>query len=774
MTQRDLNRAMTKTIAAAIAFATTCGSASALAGEIETVLKPVKVTAERREDVQQLVPMSLTVFGNEDLREREILSVTDMATRTPGLAIGTFNSAQPQIYIRGIGSNEDGPAGDPSVGYFIDDVYIGRSAGMAMDFLDLERIEVLRGPQGTLYGKNVTGGLIHTITAAPSDTLDSRVEASYGNLDALTLRGFVTGPLSDRVSGRLSVTHQRRDGYLESRLDEFASAFPGSDPGDLNPDQLNRHRDGIRGKLRIKGAENFTLDLSADYGDIRESGPNRHIIGGDTGNLNAGYLDGYENRLLENLGETAGLTDIETWGLSAKAKLRGKRATLTSITAWRESDARVSEGEVTPEASEFLLNSPNTVPFVSFVGVGGQNAFAEQADQFTQELRLNSVASAKLEWVTGLFFLHEDVSRDESFEYGADITDNDGELIRFNAISRGRTVMDATTKSYAAFGDLTYHIAENLSVAGGLRYTYEEKEIDTVGTAGGLGLIAENFDTSADDSWDDVTPRASITYYPTDSASLYATVAKGFKSGGFQGQPPTAIAATTSFDQEEAWLYELGAKTEWFGQKLRVDVAAFMTDYNDLQVLQLLIPEDAEPNAPGIVITQNAADATIYGAELEFKALPLPGLRLEGSYAWLDATFDEFSVPDGFRAPDDSPLGSRKGNKLRNAPENSLHFLARYEHQLGLGGIASLQGEWRYQSKVFQDPDNLEVASIDAYDLTDFRAAYLTADKEWEIAGWVRNVFDEEFLIHNFPSVGSGFATPGLPRTYGATVTWRP
>lgn len=761
-------------IAAGAETVETPASSSTATPSVAKHLDRITVTAERRENDPQLVPAAVTVFDAEELRLRDIDEPRDIATRTPGMAMGSFNTGQPQIYIRGIGSNEDGPAGDASVGVFVDDVYLGRTAAVVPELLDLKRVEVLRGPQGTLYGKNVTGGLLHYVTNDPTDQLEQSLESSVGNLDSLAFRGYLNVPIVDSAAARVAVSHRRRDGYLDSRIDRYPDYFPDSDPDELGAfDQLDEHRDALRAKLRWDPLENLESVTSVDVFDLRESGPARHWTGGLTGSLLDGLIEDYEGDIRQNLTENPGYTDIQVWGVSHRLRWRGRATELTSISAWRESDASVSEGFVSDRLSDLYLSSPNLTAYASFVSPGQGNFYDENAQQFSQELRLASSSTSSLQWVAGAYYLWEDVDRLEGWNLGLDLADGMGGTYQFAPVSTGSADMHARNQSVAGFADATWFFLERWSLTAGLRYTWETKDFDSTGMRGGLNLIAEDYRAASDHSWNDWTPRVALEFFPTDSASVYALVSKGFKSGGYQGQPPTAISAMTPFDQETAWNHEIGAKTQWFDNRARMNVSAFYIDYSDLQVLQLLVPETAPDEAPGVLVTQNAADAEVFGVEVEYALVPLRGLYIEGSYAWLDATFTDFSVPAGFRLPDGATGVDRDGNRLRNAPEHSLHLLARYEYPLSYGAVTSLQAEWRYQGKTYQDPDNLDRAAIDAFDITDLRLAYRTADDNWELAGWVHNLFDEDYFLHNYPVADSGVATPAPPRTYGVTLTYR-
>lgn len=228
------------------------------------------------------------------------------------------------------------------------------------------------------------------------------------------------------------------------------------------------------------------------------------------------------------------------------------------------------------------------------------------------------------------------------------------------------------------------------------------------------------------------------------------------------------------FRPEEAWLYESGIRSDWFDRRARMNLSVFYTDYTDLQIRQSLVPPGLPPGEEFVVaVVQNAADAEVKGAELELNLLPpVEGLSVNVSYAYLDATFEEFFAPPGFTTATGVDIDQRAGNRLRNAPEHSVSILGRYESILSGGNRLTYTLDWRYQDTSFQDPDNSPLAAIDAFSLLDARVSFLSADAQWEFSLWVENLLDEDYFIHNFPATDGGVATPGPPRMGGVTVSW--
>jgi len=401
----------------------------------------------------------------------------------------------------------------------------------------------------------------------------------------------------------------------------------------------------------------------------------------------------------------------------------------------------------------------------------GDNPSDELSRTFTQEFRLTSDGAGPLEWVAGLYYLYEDVERNETSNLGIVVSDGSGGLIDLLPQVLGGDEQYNITNSYAVFGQATYSFTDRLRLTLGARYTDESKDVSRIGTAGGL-VVNENYVLDTSESWSEFTPKATLDFQATPDAFLYLTASKGFKSGGFQGLAPTGLVAETPFDPETAWLYEFGFKTEWFDNRFRLNGAIFYMDYKDLQVVQSLVPETSQTNTP-VLFTSNAADAEIEGIELEFTLVPIENLRISGTYAYLDTAYANFSVPDGFRLPDGSPpIRDREGNALRRAPENAYTLRASYDFSLQSGGNLRVLGSWRRIGENYGDADNLEHGAIPSYSVANARVTYEFPDRDSAVSLWSDNLLDEDYFTNNFPNVGSGWGVPGPPRTYGVTVNW--
>ena len=745
---------------------------AALFAAEEITIEEVIVTAERRAENMQSVPVAITAFTGDALDEQGIVDIKGITERTPGFTMGVFNPGQPQFYIRGIGSNEDGAGGDQSVIIFVDEVYIGRSAGSDLDLFDLERVEVLRGPQGTLFGKNVIGGAVNLITKRPTEETEYKVQATLGNLDAVTIRGLASGEITENVYGKISFSSQERDGYVDSLIDRFPQAFPGTSSNLLGDfEQHNIDTQSLRGALRFTPSDTVEVNLTANVSTMDRAGPTYLSIGpgGIPFTADSALVPGYGRDIHENLVEDPGFSRSDIWGLTARVDWDlNDTITLTSLTSYREVRADQEWFFSNPQLTALRL-STNAVPLYL---VGGNN-YSDDSDTYTHEFRLTG-NSERLHWVAGVYLLNEQTDRNETVPAGLSFSDGMGGIGTALPVIDAGDLQENETDSYSVFGQLTYNLTETLSVTIGGRQTWEEKEISRLGTPNALAP-GRNFNFTTDEDWSAFTGKFGVEWQATDDAFFYLNISEGFKSGGFQGLAASELIAITPFDPEEAILYEVGAKTEWLDNRLRLNAAIFYTDYTDLQILQLLVPNDAPFGTAGQLITQNAADADIEGFELEFVFRATENLTIQGSYTYLDSEFASFFVPSGFRPPDGGAGTStdRTGNALRNAPENAYNILVQYDVDFDSGANLTLQADWRHKDDAFQDPDVFDFAKVPEYDVLDLRATYRFANNNLTAALWMKNALDEEHFLHNFPLQGSGQATPAPPGTYGLTLTWQ-
>jgi iron complex outermembrane receptor protein len=706
-------------------------------------LEKIEVVAQKRTTNLQETPMAITALSEGELESSGISDLTGIETRVPGLSMGTFNLGQPQLYIRGIGSNADGAGADNSVVVFLDEVYVGRSAGAALDLYDIERVEVLRGPQGTLYGKNVVGGAISVYSAKPDADFYTKGLVTVGNFGALTVKGAVSGELADNLYGKLAFSSKQRDGTVTSIHPDVY----GEKMNDINSQS-------IRYQMRYEPSSDLEINFAVDYSQDDVAGVGRTHTPG-TVMYAVGTM--IEPRLADDIhlsyANDIGFQKREGAGVTLRADYEWDDITVTSITAARETSF---------EMFDDFLNAD-----LSFIGVDSNILVDETAAQFSQELRFTSNYDSSLQWIGGLYYLREKTDRIESSEalYAVDpltFTPIDS-ILEINDVSEQYN----TTNSYAVFGEVSYEINDSTGIAVGGRYTTENKSIDQIRSPG--SIITPVYDVDGDADFSAFTPRVVLNHQLEDDMFVYGSISRGFKSGGFAGFASSAEAAETPFEKETATNYELGFKSQLFDDTLRFNIAAFFTDYENLQVLQVVNINEFR----SILLTTNAATAISQGVEVEYTYLPsfIDDFRISGSYAYLDASYDEY-------APDPTA----NGNTLRNAPKHSYNIIFNYDTFLDNGGVITTNVEHRYKGQTFQEPHNLELSSIPSYSLSNARVTYTPASGSWWISAWTDNIFDEDYLVHNSPvslsrnnGVESGLAAPampGTPRTFGITVGW--
>lgn len=709
-------------------------------------LEEVIVTAERRSESLQDVPMSVTVFGGDQISDAGISSLNDIALQTPNLNLTTFNIAEPQIYLRGIGSTNDSAASDPAVAVFVDEVYLGRPGGASTDLYDLERIEVLRGPQGTLYGKNVAGGAINIFSKKPQQEFEARAGVTLGNESLVKLNAYINGPLSDKLAGKFTVSSHDHDGYAKN-------ITTGQDLEDV--DSINS-----RGQLLFTPSDRIDILLGVDYNDIDSNGENRFVTDIYTEafsalasvplfrDIGAASLAGLDER--ESSHDVRQYSEKELFGFLARVDVELDWGVFTSISAYRESEASWLQS-LTPVQGEPPLADPERVPGLSEV-IDGAN---EDADQFSQEFRL-SAEGDRLKWVLGLYYIKENVERDETFwTYWAPITPLAG-------LSPGDVsfFQDATTTSYAAFGQTTWNATDALAFTLGARYTRDEKEIEASATnnldtpIGGIPLVGPGYDgAKGDDAWEDTILRGSIDWRVTDDKLLYITYSEGFKSGIFVSTARTAEAATSPIDPEQATNIEVGAKTQWLDNRLRLNIAYFELDYDDLQVFFL---------QNNILNTANA-NAEVSGLELDFAAAITDNFMLTGSYAIMDGEYTEYVTP----------TENFTDNDLPRAPEDTWTVTGTYTVPFDSGATLDLVATVSHTGKYFMEASNDPRSKQDPYEVWDASANYTSADGAWTLSIWGKNLDDELYAAHQILGTLGGVTNIWAPpRTYGVSFNY--
>ncbi|RLQ22538.1 TonB-dependent receptor [Seongchinamella sediminis] len=748
------------------------------AAQAQPQLEEVIVTAEKRSQSIQDVPLSVASLDGSNIEVGKVEGLNDIAYRTPGLTFNQFNVGEPRIYIRGIGNSSDSAASDPAVGVFLDEVYIGRTGGIGFDLFDLERIEILRGPQGTLYGKNTNGGAVNIVTSRPSQESEMRVRGSIGSDGLLHLQGLASGGLGDNTAGKLVFSWRERDGFGKNVItaDEIASM------GDFSQSPLIRKSIGaansgddmgdveswsVRGQVLFDIGDSAELLLGADYADTETNGSCRHIQNLDNAIAGLGPFwegamsDRYKSDERNCASQFDTTQERESGGLMARFEYDMSFATLTSITAWRFSDYNILDDLTGLPLIDLDAPSPPGVPLPPGSFTGPENvidASDEEASQWSQEFRLAG-STERFNWLLGAFYMKEDVERDEEF-----YTQYSTLLQGLGLAGTGDVLFtqDNTTESVAVYGQADWHISEQFTLTYGVRWAEDEKDItqnaidllDT--TPSGVPLILPEFPApvSASDSWSKVTQKLSLAWHPWDGMMLYATYSEGYKSGAFQSQTNLPSTAAQPVEPEFVKNREVGMKSTWWDKRMQFNLSYFDMDYEDLQVFEL--------NSLFLLTLLNA-QATSEGVEASFDILPTENLSISASYNWNDASYDEFINSNGV---------DLSGNYLAFAPEQAYTISGNYRWPMQGGSTLDFGVTYSWKDDYFLGPQNRDVEKQQAEGLLDASISWASEDASLTVDVWGKNLTDELVLSNQIvdpTGVTSEFYK--APRTYGVTLT---
>lgn len=738
-------------IAASVAAALgTAPTATAQTTGTGATIDEVIVTARKRVETVQDTPISITAFRAEDIEARQIDDVADVANFTPNLTINTSaafsgSTATPAIFLRGVGQVDFSLNTDPGVGLYVDGVYISRSVGGLIDLVDVERIEVLRGPQGTLFGRNTIGGAVSVTTKAPStDEVSGRAKITVGSDERLQLQGAVNVPISDTLAARVAGFYQTRDGYVDRpdgvSLGDDNSFSTRASLGWTPTDALSVTLSGDYTREREESAPFIltTIDPGAPFAGFQNAviapmaDPSLAAPFGPMGPPSACFIGAVNPNCFNaasvpvgqqgvNFGTEESRSDIDVYGVSLVAEYDLTDAvTVKSITAYRDVDS-------------FSTNEPDSAP----VNVNStRDAFAY--NQFSQEVQLLGRAfEDRLDWILGGFYFTEE---------GTNAND-----VNFSVISilSGGLVEN---QSLAAFGQATFAVTDRLEVTGGLRYTDDTREFTpnqfvtrdiATGIPEGVPLLPP---VQAETNSDDLSPLLNVSYDLTNDINTYATYSQGFKSGGFTqrvfppilpapGQDPVEVIP--SFDPETVETYEVGFKSRLFDDRVQLNAAAFTTDFQDTQInVQVGI-------AP---TTQNAAEATIRGFEIEGQAALNERFRLSIATGYIDAEYDELDATVDPRITLDT--------RLPGTSEWTTSGGAAYTHPLDDLGQLTARADFSYRSEFFFDANN-EVGE-DGYTLVNVSLSWEDNEGLWGASVFGTNITDSVYGV-----AGASILNPG-------------
>jgi iron complex outermembrane receptor protein len=781
---------MLKRFAPHLALVLSCTGAGLprqVAAEEVFVLEEIIVTARRREESLQDTPVSLTVVSGELIEQTKMLSVTDLEQRTPALNVRASDNgvgSALQAFIRGVGQFDFALTVDPGVGTYVDGVYLSRTVGSNFQLADVEQIQVLRGPQGTLYGRNTIGGAINVVTRKPTGDTNFTAEVIGGEYDFVSFNGYAEFPISDKVSGSISALTRNSEGWQDRNR--------GDDAG--NDDMW-----AVRGHLNADFSEAWNSHLVLDYTDIDQNvypqvlsdfNPtatfpffaNAFVLGPQgesccTSNINNIDNSDALNELDRDQNEIWGVSWTNTWDMEGMS--------LKSITGYRDMDSSSYRDADNDSYDHFSVGS----------------AFDVQT--FSQEFLLSSETEGAFDWLVGLYYMNEDGDHLSDvtvasglYEALSALPDSvilNGVPARFLAVPLDLTLRydrSQETTSYAAFFNTTWHMTDDarLNLAG--RYTYDEKDLDmfTLKRASQTPILRPGVtdpgacsDVVADgngsrvrceDDWGEFTPTIGVEYDFSYDVMAYAHVSTGFRSGVFNGRP-TSTEQISVADPETLLSYEVGLKSVSWDGRLQLNGAVFYNDYEDRQFL-VNRPSESADSALALVV-DNAADSTLWGAELEFVVLPFKGLTLSGGISYIDPEYENFDVVN----PDTGELEDFTDRPFTNTPEWTANLLAQYEFSLNNGGRIQLRGDLAYTDEIFYTDDEactcFDRLAADSYTIYNAGVTYVSPKDKWELSVFGRNLNDEREIRGGFGVDAFGTTTVSFtePRRYFVSLRYR-
>lgn len=740
-------------------------------------VEAIVVTARRRDEDLQDSPVSISAFSADALEVRQVRSIADVGRFAPNVSLDAGanlagSSATVTSFIRGIGQTDFNLTIDPGVGMYVDGVYVSRSVGALLDVLDVDSIQILRGPQGTLFGKNTVGGAVVVTSRKPAKEFEGSIEVTTGSFDRFDTRAMLNVPVTDRLQVRLSGSLQTRDGYVERLVD-------GDHMGNQN---------SLSGRLvaAYQAADNLDFTLAIDGNRRREQGKPVVLLGVSEGVLpqgfpNAGgFFSFFHNKVTaapqcgapgelspinnpncfnaqwitgdpdKSWASGDNVSDLDLWGASLTAEWRLPVMTIKSITAYRDLN------------SSFFLDMDTTPLLIGHT----RNDYTQR--QFSQEFQFSGDGvGGKLDWVAGLYYLSEEGTDRNNLQFAV-----------ADFLSGGKV----DNNSYAAFAQITYALTDRLSLTAGGRFTHEVKRflpdqfIVTDRTGGQLLALSRCFisptptfppnpacvaDPVLNPNGNRILPFVELStkaneftsaftadYRLTDDVLAYASYAQGFKSGGFTQRvfPPEPV--TPTFEPEHVDSYEIGLKTKLFGNRVRLNGAAFRTDYSNLQII---VNEGVAPKV------RNAAKARIKGFELEAEVVPAEGLQLSAAVGYTDARYLEVAA---------SAAPVTVDSKLPNAPKWTATAGATVEVFRNESGGLSMRADWSHRSGHYKDAVNSTLLFQEAASVVNISATYQMVDRGWSLTAGITNLTDERYLqsghqdLANVSTVNGSYSRP--------------
>jgi iron complex outermembrane receptor protein len=699
------------------------------------VLEETVVTAQKREQNLQDVGISVTAFGGDQMRQLGMTSSVDITQQVPAMQLQTFTPAFTIINLRGISQNNFQDNLEAPVAVYVDGAYVPSMNAINSHLFDMERVEVLRGPQGTLFGRNTTGGLVHYVTrGALDEETNGYVEVQVGDYDMRLVEGAVGGAFSDSVRARIAGRWLENDGYVES----------------VSPGIRDAHgADGysVRGSMQVDFTENFMADLRVTVSEDDDVPSGTYSINFADADPDTGLGVDAPGRLTDELEHASSQEgsfsrDLTNATLNLNWSL-GETMELVSISNYMDLDKEYLE-----DAGGGLFFFPYEVN--------------TEFETFSQELRLSGDTD-RMRWQTGLYYLDMSTDTEQSVQ-GVAILEGAGAT---TDSAMQITPTSVESKNWSVFGQIEYDFTDSLTVIAGVRWSDDEKDIDYIQiyseADAGIDptLVFDIKDVAIPDidtvEYDDYAARLQLNYTTELGTLLYASWNRGIKGGNWSIDPLGSVAAiepaNLKHDEEILYSYEVGLKTE-LNEWARLNAAVYYYDYEDYQAFSLL----------GLTPQVTNSDAESWGGELELTLTPTDGLDLLLGAAYIDSEVD--AVPDVF--------GGTVEAEFPNAPELSVNGLARYQWEMFRGTMA-VQADGVWNDNQYIEATNSQISEEDAYMVWNARVSYTSADESWQVAGWVKNAGDEVYRLYNLDLglLGISEEVYAPPRWYGATVSYQ-
>jgi len=789
-------------------------------------IEVISVTSRKQEEQLQDAPIAVSAFTGDELKDRGAIDVTDVAAASPNVHFQTGGatsgmSAAPTVFIRGIGQSDFNINSDPAVGMYIDGIYLGRMVGSMTDLMDLERAEVLRGPQGTLFGRNSIGGAINLITNKPDPDgdLEGDLMVALGERNYSTIKGSMHIPLSDSVAARVGGFVRKRDGYVNAvQYDDFK--LGGEDVW------------GVRGALRFNLSDELTLDVTADWSERRD--PPAAVLPTQLGNVslepgaggNAGWVDWinggnvgappsssdrsttasawrFNTGFSTPAGTGTGLppapnpawvsTDLATCsGTSAQInssldcygnahilagnnvnsvwydkegnKIEPEQALnvggVSAVLNWETSLGVVTSTTAYREMDAQFFNDNDFTPYIIFSNINDE--FTQE--QFSQELQLAGSYNDNLKYIAGLYYFKE--NGQQTIKLLAPLLPPAGappaaaHLPLFQTVDR---IVENTSK--AIYGQIIYDFTDNVHLTTGVRYTKNDKVLNLDLARGDVSQPWFTAEGSAEDSISETNTLLNLSWNINDDVMVYGQITNGFRDGGWPVRFPGLPAGipdldTVGFGPEQVEAYELGIKSTWFDSAVRINAAIFTTAYDDIQI------EFSDSELNGAPNTSNLGEATITGFEAEISYVATDNLRFDLSLGYLDAGLDSITNGSLDTGADNTATTITTANQMPYTPDWQIGLGVSHLIDLESGAYIRSRVDWSYTDDQFYTIENSPLNSQKAYSTLNANIAYITPEENWELTLGAKNLTDESYSTtsRTAADAGSVFESVSRPR----------